>query len=96
MSDIGKKLLLSYMRKERLISNLLTVYTGMNAAWLIHAAEIEQKLIWGTSRDLHACAIQAVCLETGIFIKAMKIVDKTTFPVGFKLILEIELSPNHE
>lgn len=67
----------------------------MNGVILIAGAEVEQKLMWGTTRDTRAGAIRAVCLETGLFLKT-KIAEKTTFPVGWKLVVEIELSPRHE
>lgn len=50
----------------------------MNGVLLVTSAEMEQKLMWGTTRDPRAGAIRAVCLETGLFLKAMKVVDKTT------------------
>jgi hypothetical protein len=82
---------------EKLMHEVLMCYTDQNAALLIIGTEIEQKLMWGNTRDTRAESMRAVCTELGLFVRSLKITGNHTLRgPKTKVSIEIELITRYE
>lgn len=82
---------------EKIIRSILMGYTDQNAALLLIGSEIEQKLMWGNTRDSRAESMRAVCTEMGLFVRSLKVTGNHTLRgVKTKVSIEIELITRYE